>query len=350
MTSDLASVLANHTSGPGVPLFGAVSGIWRSGQLVDSAALGWARAYDYSPAGQVALLAPDERIPVSRDTVFDIASLTKLFTATTAMRLVDEGVVDLDEPVGPLLPEFVNAGRGTVTLRHLLTHTAGLPEDHPLWGIPNDQRLTATLTLPSTTAVGTFSYSCVGYVAAGTVLERATGATLADLVASRIAAPLALASTRFGPVPDAAATEYEPWAGRGMVSGEAHDEMAWALGGVAGNAGLFSTLDDLGAFANSFLTGALLSAAALEQMTNPSVPAPGFAQAVGFRVNAPAFMGALASPATIGHTGFTGTSIVIDREHDLVAIALSNRVHPTRDGADSTSLRVDVAAQAARWL
>lgn len=347
MTSDLAAVLERHASAPGAH-FGAVAAIWHSGELVDWAARGWANAYELV-GEHMRLLPIGQREAVDRTTRFDIASLTKLFTATVAMSLVDEGSLDLDEPVGSMLPEFVAVARGSLTMRQLLTHTAGLVEDSPLWNIPYADRLTTTLTLPSTAQAGTFSYSCVGYIAAGTVLERLAGESLRDLVRSRISVPLAMAATDFGDDETvAAATEWEPWAGRGLVRGEVHDEMAWALGGVAGNAGLFSTVDDLGSFANSFLTGSLLSAASLEQMAGATAQAQDFAQAIGFRVEAPAFMGALSGPHTIGHTGFTGTSVVIDRVQELVVVVVSNRVHATREYADSTALRADVAAVAAR--
>lgn len=351
---ELDSILATYLNRPGVPRFGAVAGIWRNGTLVDSAARGSASAYRIADDGPE-LLPEGERSAVTIDTRFDVASLTKLFTAVLAMALVEEGLLSLDTPVGDALPEFSDGERRRVTLRHLLTHTAGLREDSPLWRVPADERLSTVLRLPlEGEAGGGFRYSCLGYVAAGAMLERVAATSLCELISSRVIDPLGLSATGFGPADavQAAATEYQPWTGRGIVRGEVHDEVSWSLGGVAGNAGLFSTLADLGRFGEMIRTGGaidgcrILSEQTVARMLRPHLRAdgdPGFDQGIGFRIDAPGFMGSLAGAGAAGHTGFTGTSLVIDLKRALTVVLLTNRVHPTRSGTDVSALRRAVA-------
>jgi CubicO group peptidase (beta-lactamase class C family) len=225
--------------------------------------------------------------------------------------------------------------------------------------VSSADRLRTVLTLPLEAQPGaSFRYSCLGYVVAGVVMERVTGMPLRELMEHRLLRPLGLADTGFGPYEGEsaiAASEYQPWTGRGILRGDVHDETAWALGGAAGNAGLFSTLRDVARFGEIFHADGtvdgrrILSPEAVATMIEPVVRADveQFDQGVGFRIDAQQFMGTLAFGG-IGHTGFTGTSIVIHRDRGVTAVLLSNRVHPSRQGFDASALRRDVADAASR--
>lgn len=303
-------------------------------------------------------LPENQREPMHIGTVFDIASLTKLFTATTIMTLVEDGMLDLDRPVAETFTQYAGGERATVTLRHLLTHTSGLPAHQRLWAHPTlEARVEALLSTPMDAPPGElFSYSCLGYITAGWLAERATGATLPELVADRVCRPLGLHDTQFSPpealLPRIAPTEYEPYVSRGIVRGTVHDENAWSLGGTTGNAGLFSTAADLVLFGR-MLGGSgapVLSNETLDLMLTDHLPEkldPGYRQGFGPRIGDRSFMGSLADTGAVGHTGFTGTSLVVDRERDLVVVLLTNRVHPSREWSEMGSTRRAIADHAA---
>lgn len=292
-------------------------------------------------------------------TIFDIASLTKLFTATTIMTLVEDGMLDLDRPVAETFKQYADSDvHQQVTLRHLLTHSSGLPAHQRLWAHPTvDARVEALLSMPLEVPPGErFSYSCLGYITAGWLAERATDATLPELVADRVCRPLGMYDTMFSP-PEAlhtriAPTEYEPYVDRGVVRGTVHDENSWSLGGVVGNAGLFSTAADLVRFGR-MLSGSgapVLSNGTLDEMLRDQLPEkldPGYRHGFGPRIGDRTFMGSLTDTGAIGHTGFTGTSLVVDRQRDLVVVLLTNRVHPSRDWSEMGSIRRAVADHAA---
>jgi CubicO group peptidase (beta-lactamase class C family) len=297
------------------------------------------------------------------DTVFDIASLSKLFTAATALALADEGLVSLDAPVAPLAPEWANDQRGQLTFRHLLTHTSGLPAVLRLWELPTQsRRMAAVFETPLRAMPGTaFEYSCVGYIVAGLLLERLSGSRLPRLVSEAILDPLGLRDTTHLPSSELrdriAATEHQPYANRGLVRGAVHDENNWFLGGTAGNAGLFSTAADLARFAEMLRRGGeldgqrILSAEAVAQMTSDQLPLgldPGYRQGIGPRINDRSFMGVLADHHAYGHSGFTGTSLVVTPSLKTVTILLTNRVHPSRDWSNIAGIRQQVAALSAR--
>lgn len=169
------------------------------------------------------------------------------------------------------------------------------------------------------------------------VLERITGRTLDVLIEDGITRPLGMTETGFGPRPGAAATEDQrrPWAkaDRGMLRGEVHDENAWALGGVAGHAGLFSTAPDLAVLCRALLAGGAYGPARIlgPDFTELLLTPPG----LGFAVDQPWFMGELAGRGAAGHTGFTGTSLVLDPATDTFLVLLANTVHPRRRLPDS---------------
>jgi CubicO group peptidase (beta-lactamase class C family) len=225
-------------------------------------AAGWAvryAAYDEKTDTGVEL-PRGARVPAGVHTPFDLASLTKLFTAVAAMQQLERGTLGIDARVGAYLPEFRAAAEHGITVRQLLTHTSGLRPELPLHDCPDGAARLALLRAEApSSAPGEFLYSDLNPLLLQYVLERVTGRTLDVLVRDGITRPLGMTATCFGPCPGAAATEDQrrPWgkADRGMLRGVVHDENAWALGGVAGHAGLFSTGRDLAVFCRTLLAG-----------------------------------------------------------------------------------------------
>jgi CubicO group peptidase (beta-lactamase class C family) len=293
--------------------------------------------------------------PARLDTIFDLASLTKVIATTTLVtRAVDERLLELDERVSAWIPEWRGPDRDQVTLRDLLAHSSGLtaylPYYRDLTGRAEFQAAIATSSLeyvPRTQAI----YSDLGFILIGFILEdvrrRAqatrTGAVDPDTllaqqfkrVASYVTAePLTFLPPR--PWRDRTApTEHDTWRGR-TLRGDVHDENAWALGGVAGHAGLFGTAAAVGAFARAMLhtlhEDAVLAMPETMRAFIQRTPVPGSSRALGWDTMRPtSSCGTLMSPTAIGHTGFTGTSLWIDWERDLYVVLLTNRVHPTRE-------------------
>ncbi|MER5468621.1 serine hydrolase domain-containing protein [Streptomyces sp. NPDC002685] len=303
-------------------------------------AAGWAvryAAYDQE-TGAGAELPPGARVPASVHTPFDLASLTKLFTAVAAVQQLERGTLGVDARVGAYLPEFRAAREHGITVRQLLTHTSGLRPELPLYDCPDDAARLALLRAEAPSSEpGVYLYSDVNLLLLQYVLERVTGRALDVLVRDGITRPLGMNATTFGPCPGAAATEDQrrPWAkaDRGMLRGVVHDENAWALGGVAGHAGLFSTARDLAVFCRTLLAGGsygparILGPDFVELLLTP----PG----LGFALDQPWFMGTLAGHGAAGHTGFTGTSLVLDPATDTFLVLLANTVHPRRRPADN---------------
>lgn len=346
-------LLSGLQESPRPAFAGAAAILQVDGRIVQSAYVGEQARY-MDGAGTFA--PSHERRPVTDQTIFDIASLTKLFVAVTLMSLVQDRALELDRPVRHYLPEFAGGARDQITLRHLLTHTSGLPEDLPLWRLPQPLRLTNLASAPLSFVPGTgHQYSCVGYIIAGLVASAVTGMPLNELVQARIFGPLKLLSTTYIP-PQVlqeriAWTEDESAVGRGMVHGVVHDEMAWALGGVAGNAGIFSTASDIASFGEAVRNGGqpLVSAEMLTEMTrdqDTGKAAVSYRQGLGFRMDDATFMSGL-GPGALGHTGFTGTSLVIDPYRSVVLVLLTNRVHPVREGGDVAAVRTALAKIAA---
>lgn len=364
---ELENLLANGVTATPRPWYSGAIGLirWR-GETRALAAVGQTARYadlDGTPA-------PEHLCrPVTESTLFDLASVTKLFVTTTLLTLVEERRLDLDEPIATWLPSFRAGDRTGVTLRRLFTHTSGLPALLSLWTDWPDReaRAAAVLNAPLVNPPGTtFEYSCVGYLVAGLLATHVTGRPLPELVRDRVCGPLGLVDTGYLPSPlqveRTAATEYQPYVGRGLVRGSVHDENSWSLGGTGGNAGIFGTAAELARF-GEMLRGhgavdgvRVLSEDMAAEMTRDQLPAsikPGFRHGLGVRIADPQFMGALAgqgdaeSPDAFGHTGYTGTSLVIDRRRELVVVVLTNRVHPSREWSDIGDLRRRVAALAA---
>lgn len=294
------------------------------------------------------LLPGPDRVPAQRDTIYDLASLTKTVTAVLLLALVERGVLDLDERVGARLPAFSGGDKEPVAVRDLVTHTAGLPATIELWRdpAPRDDLYDRVARTPLVYRPGSrYVYSDLGPMLVGAILERATGARLDELVAEYVTGPLRLADTGFRPSgrrrSRCAATEAQKWTGRTMVRGGVHDENAWALDGVAGHAGLFGTAADVAALARMLAGGEprVLSPESVELMLTDHGSGNGMGAEIG-RVET---TGALASPLTASHTGFTGTFWVVDRRTGSYGVLLSNRVHPDRDGGGVNEVRVAVA-------
>jgi CubicO group peptidase (beta-lactamase class C family) len=341
-------------SGTTHPLYaGAVTLLGHNGRVVVRRASGFALRY---ADGEGAELPRDQWVPMREDTIFDMASVTKLFTSILVMQEVERGAIRLEEPVATYLPAFAANGKGTITVRQLLTHTSGLKPWMPLWSDWPDKRsrLAAVLDVSPTSPPGaTYVYSDLNLITLGVLLERQTGKVLDCLVRERITAPLSLKDTGYNPDPSLrpriAATEFQSSPPRGLVRGEVHDENAWSLGGVAGHAGIFSTAQDMAVLAQSMLNGGtygghrILSQGTVEKMItnqNSHIGAfPDDSHGLGFELDQRWYMGGLSSPTTAGHTGFTGTSIVIDSMSRSFAIVLSNRVHPSRSWGSNNPAR-----------
>ncbi|MGW3492902.1 serine hydrolase domain-containing protein [Streptomyces sp. NPDC001020] len=319
---------------------GAVVVAGRGPVVAVEEAVGWAvryAAYDADTDRGVEL-PPAARVPMTVDTPFDLASLTKLFTSVAAVQQLERGTLGIDARVAAYLPDFRAAAEHGITVRRLLTHTSGLRPELPLYDCRSPAARLALLRAEAPVSQpGTYRYSDLNLLLLQYVLERITGRTLDVLIRDGITRPLGMTATGFGPSPGAAATEDQrrPWAkaDRGMLRGVVHDENAWALGGVAGHAGLFSTARDLAVFCRTLLAGGsygparILGPDFVELLLTP----PG----LGFALDQPWFMGGLAGRGAAGHTGFTGTSLVLDPATDTFLVILANTVHPRRRSPDS---------------
>ncbi|HEX6558468.1 MAG TPA: serine hydrolase [Longimicrobiales bacterium] len=346
---------------------------------------------------------------ITDSTLFDLASLTKVVGTTTAlMLLVDQGRIDLDTPIYQYLPSWPSMGmQGSITLRHLLTHTSGLPAGADLWTVRGrDARISkiAQLRLVAPPGVQTL-YSDLGMVVAGAVIESVTGERLDDFLEREVFAPLRMRETLFNPkthmLPESplataapivvelahtslffepftilaawadslrapapifsapqvralaagrildrtqiAPTEFDP-ARHAALQGVVHDPTAAALGGVAGNAGLFSSARDLAVFGQWLLDAAahgvdlpIVSAATVSMFVARS---PGVERGLGWDMPAGrSSAGDYFSASSFGHTGYTGTSIWIDPERDLFVVLLTNRVYPSAANEKHKALR-----------
>jgi CubicO group peptidase (beta-lactamase class C family) len=288
----------------------------------------------------------------SRETVWDLASLTKVIGTTTALaQLVDAGKVRLDDVVQQYVPEWSGGGREAVTVRQLLTHSSGLPSFRPYDRQTHDPDSLHTLlfhTQLERPAGERMIYSDIGAFMMGEIIERVSGLPLDQYVARHITAPLRLQETRFKPprawLKRIAPTEFDSLRG-GLVHGAVHDERAYYLGGVAAHAGLFGSARDLSRFATMMLRGGALDGARVLS-TGTIARFTAYAdsafsnRALGWQKPAgSAWAGQYMSGRAFGHTGFTGTSIAIDPDLDLYIILLSNRVNPTRENPKITDVR-----------
>ncbi|MGW1964632.1 serine hydrolase [Streptomyces sp. NPDC001935] len=307
----------------------------------------------------------EQQIPVSADTVYDLASVSKLFTSILAVQQLERDTLELEAPVASYLPEFAGGGKQDVTIRQLLTHTSGFRSWIPLYKAPTREgKLQLIWDEKPATAPGTaYLYSDLNLISLQLVLERITGRTLDTLLREEITGPLGMDRTRYNPPaswkPGIAATEDArlPWSGldRGLVWGEVHDENAYSLGGVAGHAGVFSSAWDLAVLGRTLLNGGAYGKARILRpesvdlmFTDYNTAFPGDEHGLGFELYQHWYMGAMATPRTAGHTGFTGTSLVLDPTTDSFLIVLGNSVHPVRTWRSGSAPRVAAGDNLAR--
>ncbi|RCW40206.1 CubicO group peptidase (beta-lactamase class C family) [Halopolyspora algeriensis] len=338
---------------------GAVSLIAHEGAVVGFDAAGYELRY---ADGTGTELPAGKQERARTGTIFDIASMTKLFTSIAVLQQVEDGHVALDAPVARYLPEFGTNGKEAITVRQLLTHTSGLQAAVRLWELPPGERIPHVMSLAPVNPPGsTYLYSDPNMIVLGELVERVSGDRLDEVVAERITEPLGMDDTGYRPAESKAhriaATEYQQNPARGMVRGEVHDENAWALGGVAGHAGIFSTARDLAVLGQAILNGGVYAgerildeSSVAAMLTNGNTEFPGHAHGLGFELDQRWYMAGLSGPHSAGHTGYTGTSMVLDPASRSVVILLSNRVHPSREWGSSTPARVALARGVAQAL
>ncbi|MDN3293270.1 serine hydrolase [Streptomyces ficellus] len=346
---------------------GAVLLAGRGGTVALHRAIGHAvryAAYDEKTDTGVEL-PPERRIAMAEDTVFDLASVSKLFTSVLAVQQIERGALELEGKVTAYLPEFGGGGKQDITVRQLLTHTSGLRAWMPLYKEPTREGKLRLLwqEAPANPPGSRYLYSDLNLIALQLILEEITGRSLDVLLHREITAPLGMHRTRFNPPaswkPKIAATEdaRAPWSGldRGLVWGEVHDENAYGFGGVAGHAGVFSCAWDLAVLARTLLNGGVYGRARILEpesvdlmFTDFNTAFPGDEHGLGFELYQHWYMGAMATPRTAGHTGFTGTSLVIDPTTDSFLVLLGNSVHPVRSWRSGSAPRVAAADQLAR--
>lgn len=359
------SCIIEHAIGKVAPA--VVIEVRQHGKVIFSKAAGW--------------LDPEYQThPTRLDSLFDLASVTKLFVTTAFMTLVEEGRVAIDQPVCSVLPEFsgmrpvrpyedplkwgehvqpkdgldVQVDASQVTYRNLLAHNSGLPawralKDQPDAAAARKMALTTDFFYP----LGTRSvYSDIGLILLGMSIEALAGKALDEAVQERVIQPLGLTETRYLPIAgqpydcaNIAPTEWCKWRQRRVV-GEVHDENAARLGGVAGHAGLFSTAPELATFGQSFLRDGkkLLKPATIAEMTRLQMADGNTRRGLGFALWSPdpEASGNPFDQSAFGHTGFTGTSLWMDPSRQLVVALLTNRVYYGRDAGEILKFRVDV--------
>jgi CubicO group peptidase (beta-lactamase class C family) len=295
--------------------------------------------------------------PVPDDsTLWDLASLTKVIGMTTAMmQLVERGAVNLDAQVQRYLPAWTGPNKDRVTVRHLLTHSSGLPAWRPLYkeatSPESAMRLVYATELDTLPGVR-YVYSDLGAILLGQIVEHVSGETLDLYLRHRVFEPLRMTDTRYRPDSSLRAriapTEIDPWRQR-HLRGEVHDENAFALGGVSGHAGLFSSGRDLTRFAQMYLNNGqlgghrIVSAATIARFTTVQDSATSH-RALGWETpNGVNSGGHYMSKRAFGHTGFTGTSLWMDPSHDVFVLLLTNRVNPTRQNTKIGGVRIALA-------
>ncbi|WP_270180197.1 serine hydrolase [Alkalihalobacillus sp. CinArs1] len=335
---------------------GAVAFVARRGHIVKEEAYGYQARYTDDSFTEM-----DDPLKMEKDTIFDLASISKIFTTTAAMTLYEKGMFELDDPVAEYIPEFAANGKENVTIEQLMTHTSGFKPWVPLYTIDGnrEERMQYVLEYPLRSEPGTeYTYSDLNMITLGALIEKLSGMRLDEYVQKTITEPLRMNDTFYNPDPQLknriAATEYQPWTNRGLVWGEVHDENAWSLDGVAGHAGVFSTATDLAKFAHMFLMDGryggerILKPETVALLTENRIPQfPGDDHGLGFELQQGWFMDALTESTTLGHTGYTGTSLVISPSNQTIAILLTNRVHPTRDTVSTSPTRRAFARQVA---
>lgn len=299
-----------------------------------------------------------QREPMTVDTIFDAASLTKVIATTPSlMKLFEQGKIRIDDPVTRYLPEF-QGGKSDIEIRDLMTHFSGLRPDldlKPVWSGYETGIHRALIDKPARPPGLRFVYSDINFILLGEIVHRLSGEMLSDYARENIFRPLGMNDSMFLPpaslIPRIAPTEIDPETGK-PLRGAVHDDTSRYMGGVAGHAGLFTTADDLAKFAQMMIdrgalpgTGRLFNAATVEKFTSAASPADQpILRGLGWDIDSPysSNRGELFPIGSYGHTGFTGTSVWIDPVSRTYVILLTNVVHPHR-GKSLTSFRSKVA-------
>ena len=350
---------------------GAVAVVLVDGRTTVHTAVGEALRYGAGPK----LLPASGRVAMRPDSIFDLASVTKMYTAILLLQQVDKGRVDLGAPVRDYLPAFTGTGKERITVEMLLTHTSGLPVGAKVTGQPdNAARWNAVLSTPLVSGAvpgQTFRYSSVGLMTAGKIVEKVTGQRLDQALKSNLTGPLGLRDTGFNPnswlstsAKAGRLVATDARSSRGLLRGTVHDDVANHLGGVAGHAGIFATASDLAAIGQLLLDGGtyqgkrILAAATVRRMlTNHNAGKPAIdperpnrtsAHGLGVVLNQSWFMGRLSSARTFGHTGFAGPSLLVAPDRKLVLALLTNRAHPNWSWANPDPVRAAVGDLLAR--
>ncbi|MET8121895.1 serine hydrolase domain-containing protein [Micromonospora sp. NPDC005189] len=344
---------------------GAVAVVLVNGTTTVHTAVGEALRYGSGPK----LLTASQRVAMRPDSIFDLASVTKVYTAILLLQQVDKGRVDLAAPVRDYLPAFTGTGKERITVEMLLTHTSGLPVGAKVTGLrDNAARWNAVLTsglISGAVPGNTFRYSSVGLMVAGKIVEKVTGDRLDQALKSNLTGPLGLRDTGFNPSTWLSGTAKasrlvatDARSSRGLLRGTVHDDVANHLGGIAGHAGVFATATDLAAIGQMLLNGGtyqgkrVLAAATVRRMltnlnagkpaVDPERPNRTAAHGLGVVLNQSWFMGRLASTRTFGHTGFAGPSLLVDPNRKLVLALLTNRAHPNWSWSNPDPVRAAV--------
>lgn len=287
------------------------------------------------------LADPEKQIPADADTLFDLASLTKpVACASSVMVLVEEGTLQLEASVFSMMEE-APAWFKRIRLRHLLTHTSGLPAWKPFYEQAQDEApVRAVLQTPPWRLPDVdYEYSDLNYILLGEIVRRATGKSLAEYARERIFLPLGMSDTLYNPGEEllhrVAVTANCPWRKGQVLRGQVHDANAWAMGGVSGHAGLFSTANDLARFCQSLLRGGdgVLGNMTVAQMFRNQIAGVG-GQSFGWFTHPNEMLprANLLPENCIGHSGFTGTALLLSRQPEFFIVLLSNRVYCTLEG------------------
>ena len=293
--------------------------------------------------------------PVTRASIYDLASLTKVLVgATVAMKLVEGRYILLDEPIQNYFPAFKGRWKEQVTLRHLLTHSSGLPWYEKYWelGIKPDEVLGTIIRAELTFQPGTdYVYSDLGLILFTALAELTTGKKIEQLAREWVFEPLKMEHTGYRPpvewLDDIVPTEvFNDNLRRGLTRGTVHDRNTYFLGGISLHAGVFASANQLAKLGHMVLDGGLANGQRLArretiaEFVRPQEMPPDSGRALAWQLaSATASAGDLFSPPSFGHTGFTGTSIWIDPERDLVVVLFTNRVHPSRERGDHKGIR-----------
>ena len=293
--------------------------------------------------------------PVNRETVYDIASLTKVLAATPiTMKLISQKKLSLDHTVKQFYPQFTGGGKEDITIRNLFTHSSGLPGYYQFF---LDEKIETTadvlnyiLNVDLLSQSGThYEYSDLGFILITGIIEKVSRRTIDRLAHSWVYGPLEMKQTRYIPPVEwrkiIAPTEMDTVYRKRLLQGEVHDENTHLMGGVSGHAGVFSTAEDIAKYAQMFVNGGLwkgrrfFKASQVQDFTTLQNIPQGSEMALGWDTpsqNGQSIAGDYFTPGSYGHLGFTGTSLWIDPNKEIVIVLLTNRVHPSRKGDEGS--------------